>query len=183
MTSKRWRGILTAVLAVAACAGDADNSGAGTKGSAADGASGGTASDLGRRCLGDAGFEKCSAGLECREEDWIGVFVCTKDGKPWVVYDLSRRVSRCIRSLGIEGTLHSLRHTYVTALVFDPLNDPKTVQRLARHRDIGTTFNFYAHAQAPRLRQAVGRLSLSGRICVADLCQKTSRMVGSSGPQ
>jgi integrase len=97
---------------------------------------------------------------EAHARNGRGVHVCSKAGKPWVVYDLSRRVSERIRSLGIEGTLHSLRHTYVTALASDPENDPKTVQRLARHKDIGTTFNVYAHAQAPRLRQAVGRLSL-----------------------
>ncbi len=29
------------------------------------------------------------------------------------------------------------------------------------HKDIGTTSNVYAHAQQPRLRQAVARLGLS----------------------
>ncbi len=90
-----------------------------------------------------------------------GECVCTKNGKPWLVYQLSREAAKAIRFLGIDATLHDLRHTFVTALASDPENDPKTVQRLARHKDIGTTFNVYAHAQQPRLRQAVARLSLS----------------------
>ena len=87
-------------------------------------------------------------------------YVCSKDGKPWLVYQLSRAAADLIRGLDIDATLHDLRHTYVTALASDPENDLKTVQRLARHKDIGTTFNVYAHAQQPRLRQAVARLGL-----------------------
>lgn len=87
-------------------------------------------------------------------------YVCSKDGKPWKVYELSKQAARCIRSLGIDCTLHCLRHTFVTALVADPENDPKTIQRLARHKTIATTFDIYAHAQPPRLRQAVARLRL-----------------------
>ena len=34
-------------------------------------------------------------------------------------------------------------------------------RRLARHKDIGTTFNVYAHAQQPRLRQAISRLNVA----------------------
>ncbi len=91
-----------------------------------------------------------------------GEYVCTRRGKPWRSYELSRQAAKVIRGLDIDCTLHCLRHTFVTALVADPENDPKTVQRLARHKDIGTTFNVYAHAQQPRLRQAVARLHLTG---------------------
>jgi len=46
-------------------------------------------------------------------------------------------------------------------LAGDPQNDAKTVQVLARHKDISTTFNVYAHAQQPRLRQAISRLNVA----------------------
>ncbi len=89
-------------------------------------------------------------------------YVCARNGEPYRPYQLSRDAAKVIRGLDIDATLHCLRHTFVSALVADPLNDPKTVQRLARHADIGTTFGTYAHARAPRLRQAVARLHLAG---------------------
>ena len=95
-----------------------------------------------------------------------GEYACMKGGKPWLAYDLSRRAAQRMRSLDIDCTLHALRHSFVSGLVADPLNDPKTVQRLARHKTIATTFDIYAHAQPPRLRQAVARLHLAGVPCV-----------------
>lgn len=97
-----------------------------------------------------------------RVRNGSGEYVCMRGGERWRGYQLSQEAAKVIRGLGSDATLHNLRHTYVTALASDPENDPKTVQRLARHKDIGTTFNVYVHAKARRLRQAVARLRMAG---------------------
>ena len=54
--------------------------------------------------------------------------------------------------------LQDLRGTFVTVLI-DSGENPKTVQKLARHADITTTFDVYAQAVEPMMRQAVEGLA------------------------
>jgi len=53
--------------------------------------------------------------------------------------------------------IHSLRYTFITELI-SAGTDPKTVQRLAGHRDIQTTLNIYAQCRDGNAEEAISRL-------------------------
>lgn len=48
-----------------------------------------------------------------------------------------------VYSMDFKVTPHQLRHTYITNLIYKGV-DPKTVQYLAGHENIGITMNIYA---------------------------------------
>jgi integrase len=60
--------------------------------------------------------------------------------------------------------VHSLRGTYLTNLVANaPDMDIKTLQELARHKDISTTMKYYVRAKEEAKRKAMDALR-RGRI-------------------
>jgi integrase len=61
-------------------------------------------------------------------------------------YDLAEANIEYQDEAGRFRDFHSLRHAYVTALAHGA-SAPKTVQSLARHRNIGTTLQVYAHSR------------------------------------
>lgn len=92
---------------------------------------------------------------------------CSRLGKPYSS-GLLRALNRCLRRAGIEKykkdglgagsvDIHSLRTTYISALVNIGV-DARTVQELARHRDIKTTMKYYAKVFPKSVRAAVERL-------------------------
>lgn len=54
---------------------------------------------------------------------------------------------------------HMLRHTYGTHLMRTPNIDPKTVQQLMGHSDIGTTFKYYIGVAEGQMKTAHAELS------------------------
>ena len=71
---------------------------------------------------------------------------------------LSRAFTRTLERAELPGNLHSLRHTYVSALVRAGVPLP-TVQVLAGHASFSTTLR-YSHLAPSDLREAVSRLNL-----------------------
>lgn len=88
-----------------------------------------------------------------RELDLTGEYVFPRMALP----SLSRACARDIKSAGLKGSLHSLRHTYICHLLVN--NTPiRTVQLYAGHAHITTTEK-YAYqvmkAKAPTLRLVI----------------------------
>ena len=86
-------------------------------------------------------------------------------GRPWQ-HGLLKRFYRCLDAAGIKRTtaegdadIHSLRVTFATDLVKAGI-DPKTAQRLLRHRSVEVTLRFYARVCQESLRPAIEAVSL-----------------------
>ena len=58
-----------------------------------------------------------------------------------------------------DATLHALRHAYATNLISEIGEDPKTVQALLGHSEVGTTLNIYAKAVGDAKKRAASRLN------------------------
>lgn len=79
--------------------------------------------------------------------DWrtLPVFPAA-DGFSWAYPSaISRSCTKALRRIGIEDTLHGLRHAHATALLADGAN-PRAVQARLGHADIKTTLGIYGHA-------------------------------------
>ena len=79
--------------------------------------------------------------------DWrtLPVFPAA-DGFSWAYPSaVSRSCAKALRRIGIEDTLHGLRHAHATALLADGAN-PRAVQARLGHADIKTTLGIYGHA-------------------------------------
>ncbi|MDE2238049.1 MAG: tyrosine-type recombinase/integrase [Elusimicrobia bacterium] len=89
-----------------------------------------------------------------------------RDPKDWVFRDaagqryradfLTHRFKKFLRGLKIEGSLHSLRHTFASHLIMKGA-DLYSVSKLLGHASIKTT-EIYAHLAADHLTAAVSRL-------------------------
>lgn len=64
---------------------------------------------------------------------------------------LSRAFARTVKRVGLQGSLHSLRHTYISHLVMQGV-DVRTVQYLAGHSTITTTER-YMHLSPTHINQ------------------------------
>ncbi|MGI6174528.1 MAG: tyrosine-type recombinase/integrase, partial [Christensenellales bacterium] len=65
-----------------------------------------------------------------------------------------RSMERIERTIDLHGaTAHILRHTYLTLLNNAGI-DPKTIQAIGGHADIGTTMNRYVHSQQKQVLSA-----------------------------
>lgn len=71
--------------------------------------------------------------------------------------NISIRVGKLFRSLGITGSIHRCRHTYGTRLLRRGANI-RTVQKLMRHASLATT-QIYTDVSDDELRDAIGLLS------------------------
>lgn len=83
-----------------------------------------------------------------------GLLVCRKDGTPLTQSAYKRMYDKLKRQIDLAGyTPHQLRHTYATYLVAGG-TDPKTVQSIMGHADIGTTMDTYVHADMDNILNA-----------------------------
>jgi len=94
----------------------------------------------------------CATALSSLNRE--SVYVLPRDHKD----SLSRRFRKVLKRLGYSGTLHDLRHTFISHLVMQgvPL---RTVQVLAGHSRIETTEG-YAHLSPDYMADAVSGLEL-----------------------
>lgn len=72
---------------------------------------------------------------------------------------LSTRMTKLARSLGIRGTIHSLRRYYATTLYDVTGSDIVTVSKLMRHADVSTTAKCYINSSDRQEREAMNRLN------------------------
>lgn len=71
---------------------------------------------------------------------------------------LSRAFETCARRAGLPGTLHTLRHTFISHLVMAGV-DLNAVKKIAGHAAISTTLR-YAHLGPGHALEAVGKIGL-----------------------
>ena len=83
--------------------------------------------------------------------------VCSYDGSPITPPYMSTWWAREKKRLGVDCTLHELRHTYVSRLVRAGAN-PKVVQSLVGHSTIDVTMQVYSHVNEDDLWDAVCNL-------------------------
>lgn len=82
-------------------------------------------------------------------------FICTKtNGKFITIHDLQNSAQRIKKALDPSFTFHHLRHTFTTRLIESGAN-PKVVQSILGHRDIGTTLRIYAQVTDKMKAQAI----------------------------
>lgn len=67
-------------------------------------------------------------------------------------------VGKLFDALGIEGSIHRVRHAYGTRLMRTPGVNIRTVQQLLRHSNLDTTANYTA-VDEDELRSAINQLS------------------------
>ena len=92
-------------------------------------------------------------------------------GKPMILANWVRRKLRpVLRQLALPmGALHSFRHTRSTRLNFLGV-DPRTLQALNRHADVGVTFKHYTHLVPGVQRQAVDLMEAEFLAACGNLC-------------
>lgn len=71
---------------------------------------------------------------------------------------LSRACAKCIKRAKLPGSLHTLRHSFVSHLVMAGV-DLATVQKIAGHQSITTTMR-YAHLSQEHAQAAIQRIAL-----------------------
>jgi len=97
--------------------------------------------------------------MEGEAADPEGPVFANRDGRAWN-NNLDRRFKRCLRRAGIDPSdvsLHTLRHTFATALILAGANIVP-VSKLLGHATVTLTLNTYAHALPDNLREAIGHL-------------------------
>ena len=87
-------------------------------------------------------------------KDWV---FRDKNGQPYAADFLTHRFKKFLRKLKIEGSLHSLRHTFASHLIMRGA-DLYSVSKLLGHASIKTT-EIYAHLAPDYLKAAVDRLA------------------------
>lgn len=73
-------------------------------------------------------------------------------------HSLSRAFAKCAARAGLPGSLHTLRHTFISHLVMAGVDLP-TVQKIAGHATITTTMR-YAHLSSDHAQLAVAKIAL-----------------------
>ena len=77
-------------------------------------------------------------------------------GNPFKPDDLYSKFKPLLKGLGIDGNVHTLRHTFASHLVMAGV-DLATVGQLLGHKDISTTM-IYAHLAPEHVKKAVDKL-------------------------
>lgn len=67
-----------------------------------------------------------------------GYLFTREDGRPYLPGTISTYGARYLHSLGIEATMHQLRHWFLSR-VYDDTKDIRLTQEMARHADVSTT--------------------------------------------
>lgn len=94
------------------------------------------------------------AGRDRRGKLWPGAWAARRKQVHWLARDLARAEVAEFDARGRRVTFHSLRRRYVVRLI-EAGGKIHEVRRLARHRDVKTTLNYYA----PTDMGALGRLA------------------------
>lgn len=85
---------------------------------------------------------------------------CNKNGKYLAPSYVTRKLKKTLIDNGMEARrFHDLRHTYATRL-FELDENPKTVQTLLGHSNIGTTLNTYTHVLDKSKSKTVSKLEV-----------------------
>lgn len=79
---------------------------------------------------------------------------CDLNGDPIRTFAYWDKCKRVGQKLGFDFHPHCLRHTYITNIVRSGC-DIKTAAKLARHNDVQTTLNVYAHSNETAKKEAV----------------------------
>jgi len=77
-------------------------------------------------------------------------------GNPFKPDDLYSKLKPLLKDLGIDGNVHTFRHTFASHLVMSRV-DLATVGQLLGHKDISTTM-IYAHLAPEHVKKAVDKL-------------------------
>lgn len=93
------------------------------------------------------------SGRNASAKLWPGLWAKHKQQVRWLARDAKRA--------GIEGpvSFHDFRRRFVTRLIRSGI-DVDLVRRLARHRDVKTTLDYYAESDLPELGEAVNRMPI-----------------------
>lgn len=85
------------------------------------------------------------------------LLICTFEGE-LINSNMLLQHSKCAaKRIGFDSfTFHSLRHTFVTNLVLNKV-DLKTVQELARHKNISVTLGVYTHITESAKKEALNK--------------------------
>ncbi len=73
-----------------------------------------------------------------------GLAFAKDDGSFYTPEYITRRFRRYCHKIGIDGTLHELRHTFATFALQSGM-DITTVSKMLGHKDVTTTLNIYSH--------------------------------------
>ena len=79
---------------------------------------------------------------------------CDEYGDFIVPTDCNRLCRECAKKIGIDFHPHSLRHTYISNLVFSGV-DVKTASELARHSNTSTTLDIYTQTTFEKKQEAI----------------------------
>jgi integrase len=93
---------------------------------------------------------KAILALGPREREWVLPRVNPRS--------LSRAFDKCASRARLKGSLHTLRHTFISHLVMAGV-DLATVQKIAGHATITTTMR-YAHLSGDHAQRAVAKIAL-----------------------
>lgn len=94
-------------------------------------------------------------GKKAKARLWPGTWAEQKRQVKWLERDAARA------GLGAGVLLHGLKRKYVTGLIRSGAGVDQ-VRRLARHRHVSTTLDYYAGSELPELGEAVDRLPKPG---------------------
>lgn len=88
----------------------------------------------------------------------LGMVFCKEDGNYISPREFLRQYQRLLEKAGLEKKrFHDLRHT-VASLLINANENPKVVQQLLGHSNIGTTLDIYAHVMRETIDQSVDNL-------------------------
>lgn len=114
----------------------------------------GEAMALKRRWVGQDGLKIVSTGEErTKSGEWrdVPLFPGAREALEGLLGDgdyvfprvsltqMSRAAGKCIKRAGLEGSLHTLRHTFISHLAKNPDISPRTIQLWAGHASLKTT--------------------------------------------
>lgn len=96
--------------------------------------------------------------LKWQEVNPNELLICTFEGRLINPSNLMYHCKRAAKKIGFDDfTFHSLRHTFITNLVMNQV-DIKTVQELARHKNVSVTLDVYTHLMKESKREAVDKV-------------------------
>lgn len=97
---------------------------------------------------------QAQAAIKELEKSSVGEYLLPRIAPP----SLSRAFVICATRAGLAGSLHTLRHTFISQMVMAGVDLP-TVQKIAGHASISTTMR-YAHLSPEHSRAAVQKIAL-----------------------
>jgi integrase len=115
-------------------------------------------SEASKRTVGMPDFVSAALQKPWEEAEPNQLIFHTRNNTPISPRNLLRHFHGTLKKLGIPRThFHSLRHTFVSLLIARN-QDPKSIQQLAGHASIQTTFNIYGHLMPGYQKEAAKKL-------------------------